>query len=65
MTRNRSRSRLVCSRARTGIQHQKDRILFPNPKIHPLVKIGFLLSNKLVRDDMGGRHWADGVVLGN
>lgn len=37
--------------------YEEDQILLPNPEIHSLLQVGFLLSNKLaVRDDVVGLH---------
>ena len=57
---------LVLVRSTRADGHQKDRILDPNPEIHPLLEVGFLLSHKLaVRDDVVGLHGVGNVVLGN
>jgi len=49
--------------------YENDQILLPNPEIHPLLQIGFLLSDELVvRDDVvrfQRLHGADRVVLEN
>jgi len=37
--------------------YEEDGILLPDPEIHPLLQIGFLLSHELVvRDDVVGFH---------
>ena len=52
--------------SRYGALGEEDWILLPNPEIHPLLKVGFLLSNEfVVRDDVVGLHGVGNVVLGN
>lgn len=46
--------------------YEEDKILFPNPEIHPLLEVGLLLSHKFaVRDNVVGLHGGGNVVLGN
>ena len=60
---------LVPVRSTRADGQQKNGILLPNPEIHPLLEVGFLLTNQIaVRDDVVGfqrLHGADTLVLEN